>query len=120
MALADPQSVTINSVAVSLPRTSMNTNAGVFTSLDQNVKETVSHQYGKRVRHLFRIDHRKVAADPLLAGQNNEYSMAAYVVFDVPSVGYTAAEAKQVVDGFLAQMTASSGALITRILGGEN
>jgi hypothetical protein len=29
-------------------------------------------------------------------------------------------EQKQVIDGFLAQITASSGALITKILGNEN
>jgi hypothetical protein len=35
-------------------------------------------------------------------------------------VGYSVAEQKYVVDGFLAQLQASSGALITKFLGGEN
>jgi hypothetical protein len=30
------------------------------------------------------------------------------------------AEQKQVVDGFIAQLTASSGAIITQVLGNEN
>lgn len=120
MALSDPQSVTINAVAISLPRTSTDTNASSYQSNDGLVKETVSHQYGKRNRHLARIDHSKIAADPFSSTLNAKYSMAAYIVIDVPPVGYTAAEAKQVVDGFIAQLNASSGALITKILGGEN
>lgn len=120
MALSDPQSVTINAIAVSLPRTSSALDSGAFASNDGLVKEKVSHQYGKRNRHLFRIDHSKVAADPFLSGVNTKYSMSAYFVVDVPPVGYTVTEAKNVVDGFIAQLNASSGALITKILGGEN
>lgn len=120
MALSDPQSVTINAVAISLPRTSSSVDAGSFTSNDGTVKETISHQYGKRTRHLFRIDHSKIAPDPLISAQNIKYGMSFYVVADVPVTGYTVAEAKQVIDGFIAQLNASSGALITKLLGGEN
>lgn len=120
MAFADPQSVTINAIAIPLPRTSTGSNASNYTSNDGVVKETFSNQYGKRNRHLARIDHSKIAPDPLVSAQNIKHSMAAYVVIDVPVTGYTVVEAKQVVDGFIAQLTASSGSLITRLLGGEN
>jgi hypothetical protein len=120
MAFADPQSITINAVANSLPRTSSGPNTGTFTSNDGAVKQTVSHAYGKRTRRTLRIDHQKVAADPFLAGTNTKYSMSAYVVVDVPVTGYTVTEAKQIVDGLLAALTASSGAKITQLLGGEN
>lgn len=120
MALSDPQSITINAVAVSLPRTSSSVDQGKFTSNDSLVQETISHQYGKRNRHLFRVDHSKVAADPFQTDVNAKYSMSFYVVADVPPVGYTVVEQKQVIDGFLAQLNASSGALITKLLGGEN
>jgi hypothetical protein len=120
MALADPTSVTINAVAVSLPRISSEKNKGVYQSNDSLVTETASHQYGKRNRHLFRIDHSKIAPDPLISSQNIKYSMSFYIVADVPVTGYTVAEQKQVVDGFIAQLNASSGALITKVLGGEN
>jgi hypothetical protein len=105
---------------VSLPRTSSGNNVGVFTSNDGLVKETASHQYGKRNRHLFRIDHSKISPDPFVSAQNNKYSMSCYIVFDVPTLGYTVTEQKQVIDGFIAQLQASSGALITKVLGGEN
>lgn len=120
MALSDPQSVTINAVAISLPRTGSNGNASTYGSNDGLVQESVSHRLGRRNRRVVRIDHSKVAADPFVSGNNVKYSMACYVVFDVPPVGYTVTEQKQVVDGFLAQLNASSGALITKILGGEN
>jgi hypothetical protein len=117
---ADPQTVTINAVAQSMPRTSSGVNAGVFTTNDGLVKLSVSHQYGKKNGRLIRLDHRKVAADPLLSGVNNEYSMEVHLVVTTPKVGYTVTEAKQVVDGFLAALTASSGSKITQLLGGEN
>jgi hypothetical protein len=120
MALADPQSVTINAIAVSLPRTSSGVNSGGFTSNDGLVRESVSHQYGKRVRRLVRIDHSKISPDPFVSAQNNRYSMSCYMVWDVPLLGYTVTEQKQVTDGFISQLNASSGSLITKILGGEN
>jgi len=120
MALATPQSVTINSVAISLPRTGQSLNSGEFTSNDGLVSEIASHDKGKRTRHLFRINHNKIAADPFLSTVNAKYSMSTYIVVDVPTVGYTVAEQKQVVDGFIAQLTASSGAIITQLLGNEN
>jgi hypothetical protein len=120
MALAD-QSVTINAVAVSLPRIGSGLTSGVFQSSDGLVKETVSHSFsGKRNRRLIRIDHRKVAPDPFISTVNAEYKMAAYLVMDVPTIGYTVVEQKQVVDGFIAQLNATSGALITKLLGSES
>lgn len=119
MAYADPQTVTINAVAIPMPRTSFGTNAGAFTSADGLTKESVSHSYGSRTRRLIRLDNSKIAADPLLAGVNVIASMSAYLVCDVPTSGFTAAEQKLVVDGFLAYLTASSGAKITQLLGGE-
>lgn len=120
MAFSDPQSVTINAVANTLPRTSSGTNNGVFTKDDGNVKLTVSNAYGKRTRRTIRLDHRKIAPDPLISAQNIEFSMSAYLVVDVPVTGYTIAEQKQIVDALTAYLTASSGARVTQLLGGEN
>lgn len=118
---ADPQSVTINSVAISLPRTSSGTNSGAFQKDDGTVKLSVSHNSsGSRTRHLIRLDHSKIAADPLAAGINVKASVTAYLVIDVPATGYSLAEEKQVVDGLTAFLTASSGAKVTQILGNES
>lgn len=118
--LTDPQSVTIAGSAISLPRTGSGVDTGEFRSNDGNVSLKVSHQTGKRNRHLYRIDHKKVAADPFQGSVNAQYSMSAYLVMDVPPVGYTVAQAKEVVDGFIATLTAGSGALITKLVGGES
>lgn len=120
MSFADPQSVTINAVANTLPRVSSGTNAGSFSKDDQTVQLTVSHAYGKRTRRTIRLDHSKVAADPFTSGVNQKYSMSAYIVVDVPVTGYTNAEAKQIVDGLTSYLTATSGARVTQLLGGEN
>lgn len=120
MAFADPQTVTINAIAKTLPRVNVGTNQSVYLKDDQEVKLTASHQYGKRIRRSIRLDHRKTAADPLISSQNIIYTMSAYLVVDVPVTGYTVAEAKQIVDGLLAYLTASSGAQVTKLLGGEN
>jgi hypothetical protein len=119
MSFSDPQSVTINAVANSLPRVSSGVNTGSFSKDDGNVKLSIAHQYGKRTRRTIRLDTSKVAADPLISSQNIKYSMSTYLVIDVPVTGYTVAEAKQVVDGLTAYLTASSGAKVTQLLGGE-
>jgi hypothetical protein len=51
---------------------------------------------------------------------NKEFSGSCYLVIDHPPVGFTNAELKQYVDGYLAYLTASSGAAITKLLGGES
>jgi hypothetical protein len=120
LAFSDPQSVTINAIANSLPRTSTRDNAGVFTKDDGNVKLTVSSLYGKRIRRTARLDHKKVAVDPLFPAQNSPYSMSIYVVADVPTTGYSVVEQKQIVDALTLWLTTSSGANVTKLLGGEN
>lgn len=117
---ADPQSVTINAIANSLPRTGQGVSEGNFSKDDGTVKLKISHLYGKRSRRLIRLDHRKIAADPLATGYNKEYAMSAWLVVDVPTVGYSVTEQKQVVDGLTAYLTASSGAKVTQLLGGES
>lgn len=81
---------------------------------------TVSHAFGRRNRRTIRIDHSKIAADPLQPSVNGRYSMSTYIVCDTPLVGYSNAEIKQIVDGLTAYLTASTGARVTQLLGGEN
>jgi hypothetical protein len=117
---SDPQTVTINAIANTLPRISSGPNSSVYQKEDGNVKMTISHQYGKRNRRQVRVDFRKVAADPLATGYNKEYSFSTYLVVDHPPVGFTNTEVKYVVDALSAYLSASSGANVTKLLGGEN
>lgn len=120
MSFADPSSVTISGSAISLPRTSSGVNAGTFTSADGLTKLDVTHAYGKRNRRQLRLTVSKTSADPIIPAQNTVSSMSVYMVVDVPKVGYSVTEQKAVVDAFAAYLTASTGAQVTKLLGGEN
>lgn len=120
MAYADPQSITIApAAAVSLPRTASGTDSGSFRTPDGTAILHVGHAYGRRQRRTVRLEHSKIAADPLTA-VNQRVSMTAYVVVDVPPVGYTVAEAQAVIAGLTKWLTDSSAANVAKLLGGEN
>lgn len=120
MAYADPQSVDVGAGPVSLPRTGSGLNTGSFKSNDGHTALSVASQYGKRTRRTIRLDHSKIAPDPLISSQDVLYSMSSYIVVDTPLTGFTVAEAKLVVEGLTTLLTASTGAAITKLLGGEN
>jgi hypothetical protein len=120
MSFADPQSVTINAVATSLPRTGSGAASGGFTSADGTVTMTISHAYGKRTRRVVRLNQSKVSADPLLPSQNVRSSQSVYLVVDVPVNGFTNTEIKYLVDALSGYLAAGSGAKVTQLLGGEN
>lgn len=121
MALADPQSITIAGSANSLQRTGAGQDQGTFRKDDSSIELLASHKMGNRVRHTVRLNHNKVAVDPLVPTVNRPYSMSCIVTVDVPNnQGYTLAEQKDVITGFLSWFTASTGANLTKILGGES
>jgi len=116
----DPQSITVNAVANALPRVQTNQSGAVYSKDDGNLKLTISSAYGKRNRRTVRVDTRKTAQDPLFPAQNTPYSMSCYIVADVPPTGYTITEQKQIVDALVGWLSASSGANVTKLLGGES
>jgi hypothetical protein len=122
MALTDPQSITISAVTSPLPRVFSEGDESRYTSADGLIQLSVNHNPAKggRVRRLVRLDHSKLTTDPFRPSENVEVSMAVYVVFDLPPAGYTNTEALAVYTGFKTLYTASSDALITKVLGGES
>lgn len=120
MAFADPQTVTISGTAIPLPRTSSRVNGSTYLSADGLVKLSADNAYGRRIRRVLRLDHAKITPDVFVPTQNSKVSMSNYIVFDVPAVGYTNAEIAAVYNGFKAQYTAATDALITKLLGGES
>lgn len=113
---ADPQSVTVNAVAQSLPAIKREDFSSSYRKDDASYTLTISHAEGKRNRRVVRLENRKIAADPLTA-DNTEYSMSAYLVIDTPPVGYTNTEAKDIVLGLTAWL---SSANVLKVLGGES
>jgi len=120
MAFTDPQTVTISAVAIPLPRVSVEEDESIYQSGDGLVQLQASHEQGKRMRHLLRINHSKLTSDPFRPTENVKVSMSNYIVFDLPPAGYTATEALAVYTGFKTLYTATSDALITKLLGGES
>lgn len=116
---ADPQTMTVSGVAKTLNRTSSTPDGGKFGTADRAYLLGISHSYGRRHRHTARFQSDTLVANPLVSGQNINQSMTVYVTVDVPP-GYDTATAKAVVDAFLVNLTASTGANVTKLLGGES
>jgi hypothetical protein len=120
MSFTDPLSVTISAVTTPLPRISVGDDASEYASSDGLIRVTASHNYGKRTRRMLRIDTSKLAPDPFRPAENVKVSMSNYIVFDLPPAGYTAVEAAAVYTGFKTLFTATSDAMVTKLLGGES
>lgn len=114
---ADPQSVTINSVPVSLPRIAVGSSEATYRSADETVQMRISHQSSKgRKRRMVRVDKTVIAADPLSA-ENSSQKAGIYLVIDEPTFGFADADLDYIVDALIAWL---SSANIAKLLGGES
>lgn len=117
MALADPQTVTIDSTPITCNRISTVDTKSVYASADEALKLTVSHQESKgRTRRMARLDQRVVATDPLTSV--NEYkTLGVYVVIDEPEYGFADDDIDNVVQGLAAWL---ASATVLKILGSQH
>lgn len=97
--LADPQSVTVNAVAQSMPRILSEGQHSVFQKSDLTFKLEVRHRSvvrdkKRRVVSLVTFTQRKVVADPLTAVNDYE-TLAESFQIDRPEVGFTSSEVDQ-------------------------
>lgn len=113
---ADPQSVTVNAVAQSLPAIRREDTSSTYRKDDASHTLRISHEEKKRNRRTVRLEHRKIAADPLTS-QNAEFGFTCYLVMDAPPVGYTATEMKDLVLGLTGWLTSAN---VLKVLGGES
>jgi len=120
MSLTDPNSITIGGVTTPLPRTSVDEDRSEYTSADGLIQLTASHDYGKRVRRMIRIDTSKLTSDPFKPAENVKVGMSVYTVFDLPPAGFSNADALAAWVGFNTLLTATSNANISKLLGGES
>jgi hypothetical protein len=108
MSFADPQSITVNAVAKSMPRISTNGTSAVYQMPDESFKLTISHQKSAgRLRSVVRVDQRVVAADPLTS-VNDWQTLGLYVVLDRPMTGFTQTQVDQLWTGFKAFLDSSA------------
>lgn len=114
----DPQTVTINSIAISMPRVESSGTRSVYRASDMNTAMTISHQRTgkKRNRHSVRLDIRDIVADPLTS-ENDYEEMSVYLVVDEPEYGFTDDDIDDIIDGFIAWFTSGN---IAKMLGSEH
>lgn len=117
MALTDPQKIKVTESEATCPRVSSGAYTSTYQSSDGTVKLTLSTQNGGRKRHVCRVDLSKITTDPFDESQKEEVSMSSYIVIDRPLSGFTVAEAKKVVEGLTAYLTAT---ITEKLLGGES
>lgn len=118
---SDPQSLTINAVATSLPRVAVEGSSATYLDATGNLTLSVSHARKRRKRSVIRVDQKKIAADPLIADRNAESSMSVYLVLDAPLNGaFTNTEQGYLVASLTKFLTDTSGAATTKLVAGES
>lgn len=104
--LTDPQTITVNSVAQSLPRTLLEGSRATYQSADGLFTMVVSHiNAGRdRIRTMVRIDQKAIVPDPLTSVNDYE-TLGVYLVIDRPQVGFTATQVDYLVQALKAWFT---------------
>lgn len=116
----DPQSVTISTVAQSLPRTSTDGQSSVYTKDDETIRLTVSHNATNRgrVRREVRMDISKIAADPFVANQSRKVNSTFSLILNEPSDGvFTNSE---LLNDFKGLRDWATDANLTKLIAGES
>lgn len=117
---SDPQSVTVNAVAQSLPRIgTLAPNSGRFQKDDASYVLTLSHVVGKRTQRKLRLDHSKIITDPFASDRNIPVNSSIFVTLDAPAVGYTNAELVNMIVAVADWLKATTNANTTKLVGGE-
>lgn len=115
--LIDPQIITINSVAKSMPRVMIGDRKATYANSDGSFTLNVSHQTSNtRIRTMARVDQLAIVADPLTS-VNDFDTLTFYSVLDRPSFGFTLAQCQQLVTGYKAWYI---DALVAQLYGQES
>jgi hypothetical protein len=114
--LADPQSVTVNSIAISLPRTSMGPTVNTYQSADGVATMTTKQNVtASRFRREVRLSQHKITADPI-SGLNKDLGVSAYLVIDEPKSGFSDTEIGYIVEALKTWLSSTN---YNKVLGGE-
>jgi hypothetical protein len=123
MALTDPQKFKEHTeTEVEAARVSSGDFKSVYQSPDGNAKLSVSTSStnNQRLRHLVRIDVRKLATNVYEESKKQDVGASVYLVVDRPENGFTVSECKKLVAGLVGLLSASSYALTEKVLGGQS
>jgi hypothetical protein len=118
---SDPQSVTVNAVAKSMPRVNTasvgNKTTTDYLSADGLYSLTISQQRNAdgRVRTLVKFQQKAVVTNPL--DSTNDYDVESWqIVMDRPSFGFTAQQCDYNWAGIKAWLDTTA---VTKLFGGE-
>jgi hypothetical protein len=122
--LSDPMSLTIGATTYSLPRTALtseprnNRTVAVYKDSSQTITLTVTQEEtGKsRLRHLVRVEWKKIVADPLTAANDYDQVSINYTI-DRPLAGFSVADVIAFRAGLAGLLT---DATVTKLFGGES
>lgn len=114
---ADPQSVTINGVAVSLPKVSSIGQKSTYRSASGEFELVISHDEKNRNRRVMALTQKIVAADPFLTDVNRTYVQTVSLVQNHPATGFTATQIDNLTQGLVDYSTDS---VIDKIIAGES
>lgn len=114
---ADPQSITVNAVAQSMPRISSTGTKSTYRKSDGTYQLTISHsESNNRVRSMARVDNKAIVTNPL-DSTNDFDTLSFYVVVDRPVFGFTQTQVDQLIAGF---KTWLDSAAITKLFAQES
>ena len=117
--LADPQSVTVGGTTISLPRTGADKGSSDYTSADGNSQLRFAQTTNSTSRRTtISLKTNKIAADPISA-LNARKSSLWTISNTAPLDGFTVTELRDQLIGLANSLTATSGALVSKALGGE-
>lgn len=122
--LSDPLAMTIGSDTFSLPRTGLQSEPkggrtiASYRDSSQTIQLTVTQEEtGKsRLRHLVRVEWRKIVPDPLTAANDYDQVTINYTI-DRPLAGFSVADIIALRAGLAGLL---SDAVITKLFGGES
>lgn len=115
---ADPQTITVNAVAVPLARVGSASpeRVGSFSNSDGTIGLVVTqNKTAGRFRREIRINQRKIAADPISA-VNKEVSTSIIFTIDEPRTGFSDLELGHLVTALKTYLTDANR---DKLLGGE-
>jgi len=114
---ADPQSVTVNAVAQSMPCVSRERTQSIYQKADGSYTLTLTHQVSKaKERHIAKLDHRKLTTDPYTPANNVDVASKSYMVFDAPVTGFSDTELRNDALGLIGWLSSGN---IDKLLGLE-
>jgi hypothetical protein len=119
--LSDPQVVTVNAVAKSMPKILSDGQHSIYQLSDKSFTLDIRHNSfvrdkKSRIKSLATFTQRAVVADPLTAVNDYE-TLTVSVQIDRPEAGFTMTQTEQLVAGFQTWLNAS---MVDKLFGQES